>query len=207
MPKHAFRFPAVAIAAIRRHVVNAIEAVDASRYHQEACYTAALVNRLEGTAYEGEFGFVGFHSTVFDDRGRGSAESRLGADHAITATVTDGQVTVRKAILVQAKLGSITELNHAERTFLARQIALMKHLVHAPKVMEIRECDGRRFPAMISGNQILAGEPYVAMDLPGYFTARVTTTLDGCTDPEVVQVVQHSTLPQVDIIAKLHYHG
>jgi hypothetical protein len=42
--------------------------VEPARYRQEANYTAALVNRLEGTAYQGEHGSVVFHSTVFDDR-------------------------------------------------------------------------------------------------------------------------------------------
>ena len=204
MPKHAFKFPPEVVQAVKQHVRNAVEAVAPNRYRQEANYTAALVNRLEGVAYEGEHGSVVFRSTVFDDRGPHSAESRLGADHAITATITDGRMTVRKAILVQAKLGLLDELDGAERAFLESQIAKMKHLVDAPKVMEIPEYAGRRYPAIVSGNQVLAGAPYLSVSLPDYFVSRVTTTLDGCTDPEVVEIVQDSALPRLDVTAKLN---
>src|SRR5947207_6204427 len=54
-----------------------LAAVDLVRYRQEANYTAALLNQLEGTAYQGEHGSVVFQSTVFDDRGRRSAENRF----------------------------------------------------------------------------------------------------------------------------------
>src|SRR6266513_5543528 len=107
MPRHTFRFPREVVESIKQHVRQAIDAVEPSRHRQEANYTAALVNRLKGIAYKGEHGEVVFDSTVFDDRGRNSAEHRLGADHAITATISDGARTVRKAILVQAKLGSL----------------------------------------------------------------------------------------------------
>jgi len=68
----------------------------------------------------------------------------------------------------------------------------MKKVVPAPKVMEIPESHGKRFPAMISGNKIFNGEIYRSMPLPDYFVARIMTTLDGCTDPGVVTRVQDS---------------
>ncbi len=203
MPRHAFKFPSVVIAAIKQHVRNAIEAVDAQRYGQEANYTAALVNRLEGVAYHGEHGKVVFSSTVFDDRGPKSAEHRYGADHAITATISDGVTTIQKAILVQAKLGRIDDLGTRDATLLREQIEKMKQLVPAPKVMEIPAQDGRRAPAMISGNRVLEGDPYTPMSLPEYFAARVTTTLDGCTNPHVVAAVKDSSLSRVNITAHL----
>ena len=207
MPRHAFKFPPEVVEAVRRHVRAAIDAVDPHRYRQEANYTAALVNRLEGVAYDGPYGSVVFHSTVFDDRGRGAAESRLGADHAITATISDGSTTLKKAILVQAKLGQLAKLDKADREFLKDQIKKMKQLVRAPKVLEIPEEAGRRFPRMVSGNNILADVPYTPMDLPEYFTARVTTTLDGATNPEVVATVQDSSLPRIHVNARIQGAG
>ena len=204
MPKHAFKFPFEVVDAVKRHVRNVVESIEPARYRQEANYTSALVSRLDGTAYEGKHGIVVFRSTVFDDRGRGSAESRFGADHAITATISDGTITIRKAILVQAKLGHLKEMNESEADLLKLQIGKMKHLVVAPKVMEIPEYSGRRFPAMISGNNILDGRPYTPMGLPEYFAARVTTTLDGCTNPKIVEAVQESSLSRVDVAAKLY---
>ena len=203
MPKHAFRFPPEVVSAVKQHVRRAIEAVDPARYRQEANYIAALVSQLEGVAYEGQHGFVGLRSTVVDDRGAGSAESRYGADFAITATVSDGARTIRKVILVQAKLGYLHNMRAADVADLQSQIEKMKQLVDAPKVMEIPEDSGRRYPSMVSGNNVLYHQPYISMQLPEYLTARVATTLDGATDPNVVDAVQDSSLTRVDLIAKL----
>ena len=203
MPRHAFRFPSEVVAAVKRHVRSAIERTEPARFHQEAAYTVALISHLEGNVYQGEYGSIEFRSTVFDDRGRGAAEHRLGADFAITAIISDGATTVRKVILVQAKLGELNTLGGAAGEFLRSQIAKMKHLVAAPKVMEIREVGRQRFPNMVSGNKLLENERYTPMALPEYFTARVTTTLDGCTDPDVVHEVQDSSLPRIDVYGKL----
>jgi len=203
MPRHAFKFPREVVAAVKLHVRRAIDAVEPTRYRQEPQYTAALVNRLEGVAYEGKHGSVVFHSTDFDDRSRASAEYRLGADFAITATISDGITNVRKAILVQAKLGEIDGLTEAERASLITQITKMKKHVAAPKVMEIVERDDKRFPKMVSGNKVLAGSRYTPMALPEYFTARVTTTFDGCTDPCLIERVQDSSFPCIVVAAKL----
>ncbi len=203
MPKHAFNFPREVVEAVRTHVRKAIESVAPERYRQEPNYTAALVNRLEGTAYDGELGSVVFTSTVFDSIGRNTAESRYGADHAITATISDGSTTIRKAILVQAKLGAIEDQDERERRALIEQIVKMLKLVPAPKVMEILEEDGRRTPRIISGRRILAGNPYVPVELPDYFVARVLTTLDGCTNSKVVDAVQDSRLSRLHVKALL----
>jgi hypothetical protein len=160
------------------------------------------LSRLQGVAYDGPGASVVFESTIFDDRGRGSAESRFGADLAITATISDGKTTIRKAILVQAKLGHLDELSRSQIELLKEQIGKMKRLVDAPKVMEIPEEAGIRYPRIISGNRVFHGEPYLPVDLPEYFTNRVTTTLDGCTDHRIVEAVQDSSLPRVHIIAK-----
>jgi len=206
MPKHAFKFPREVIESIRQHVRQAISAVEPTRYNQEANYTAALVNRLEGSVYDGEHGSVRFLSTVFDDRGPRSAESRLGADHAIIAEISDRARTVHKAILVQAKLGTLDEMTHSEFQSLKQQLTKMKRYVDAPKVMQVPEFEGGRYPQMISGNRVLHEEPYAPMDLPDYFVARVTTTLDGCTNPEIVSIVQDSSLVKLHVFAKLRRH-
>lgn len=204
MPKHAFKFPPEVVAAIKDHVRHAVAAVVPARYSQEANYTAALLARLEGVAYDGLHGRVEFKATIFNDRGRNSAESRYGADHAITATISDGTKKIEKAILVQAKLGSVDDLSTAALEFLKTQIVKMQQLVPAPKVMEIPDEGAQRAPAMISGNNLLNGDPYTPMELADYFAARVTTTLDGCTDPAVVSAVQDSSLSRVHVAAKLY---
>jgi len=203
MPKHVFKFPDVVIDQIKMYVRNAIRGLDPIRYQQEANYTVALLGRLEGTAYEGRHGLIQFKFTAFNDRAPNSAESRLGADHAITAIVSDGVTTISKAILVQAKLGEIARLAPAERQRLCEQIEKMKQLVDAPKVLQIVERGGRRYPEMISGTRILQDLPFRSIPLDDYFTWRVTTTLDGCTDPSVVGRVENSALPSLHLVAKL----
>jgi hypothetical protein len=108
---------------------------------------------------------------------------------------------VHKAILVQAKLGRIDELSERERNRLLDQISKMRQLVPAPKVMQISEHDGNRVPSMVSGRRLLAGDPYVPMELPEYFAARIITTLDGCTNPSIVGAVKDSSLSRVDVNA------
>ena len=203
MPKHVFKFPEVVIESVKTHVRNAIRGLDPLRYQQEANYTAALLGRMEGFAYEGRHGSVLLKFSPFNDRGPGSAESRFGADHAITAIVSDGTITISKAILVQAKLGEIVRLTPSERSNLNIQIENMKQLVNSPKVLQIVERRGQRYPEMISGTKILQGLPFRAVPLDEYFTSRVTTTLDGCTDPVVVGRVQNSALPTLQVVAKL----
>lgn len=173
------------------------------RYKQEPNYTAALLARLDGVAYSGKYGKVVFTATVFNDRGPNSAEKKYGADHAITAIVTDGQTTITKAILVQAKLGCIDDLARKEKESLRKQIKKMKGVVPAPKVMEIPISDGKRYPAVISGNRILEGNGYRPMQLPEYFVARIITTLDGCTDPGVVAAVKDSSLSKLNVHARI----
>jgi hypothetical protein len=203
MPRHAFKFPSEVVEAVRAHVQRAIDGLDPRRYAQEPNYTAALLGRLEGAAYKGHYGEVVFQNTVFNDRGARSAESRYGADHAITATISDGRTTISKAILVQAKLGSIADLSPAQKKGLREQLVKMKGLVPAPKIMEIPEVNGQRYPNIISGNRILQNEGYTPMYLPDYFVARVTTTLDGCTNPSVVAQVKDSGLPQLQVRARI----
>ena len=192
-------------AAVRQHVRQAIAGVDPARFSQEANYTAALLGRLDGPAYAGVHGSVVFRSTVFNDRGTNSAEKRFGADHAITATISDGRQTINKVILVQAKLGTLERMGRKERDFLKEQIEKMHGLVPFPKVMQISETQSplRRSPQMVSGNKVLEDLPYRPMDLEDYFVARILTTLDGCTDPNIVASVQDSSLSRVQVSAKL----
>jgi hypothetical protein len=202
MPKHGFRFNDEVKDAVRRHVRHAIESVDPRRYNQEGAYVPALVRQLEGTAYEGRHGSVVFQGTVYDDRGRNSAERRLGADLAITAIVSSGERTIRKVILVQAKLGELEDLNNREFTRLNEQIEKMKRLVGAPKVMQIPESSNRRHPQIVSGNKVLSGGTYRPTDLEEYFVARVMTTLDGCTDQQIVEVAQSSSFANLHFFAR-----
>jgi hypothetical protein len=146
---------------------------------------------------------VQFSSTIIDDRGPGAAESWSGADLAITATISDGEATIRKAILIQAKLGKIDDLDTEKLERLRHQIRDMKKLTRSPKVMDIPEQDGVRTPRIISGTRILHNDPFRPFSLESYVVARVLTTLDGDTRGDFVESVQESRLTRLKIRADL----
>jgi hypothetical protein len=108
-------FPASVKDALRRHVKAAIERLDPNRYAQEPAYVAALLGRLDGVVYEGQFGRVEMLSTVVTDRGPRSAESVWGADFGIVGILRNTNGRVDKAVYSQAKKGSLVDLRNADR--------------------------------------------------------------------------------------------
>lgn len=200
--RHSFRFPEHIRTAVRAHVQAAIDRISPKQFRQEPNYTAALASALIGTPYSAKDGSVVFSATVVDDRGRQTAESWAGADWVITAEISDGRTTIRKAIMVQTKLGQIENLNKTRRKALNGQIKKMRGFTNSPKVMETIEGTDHREPRIVSGNRVLSNEPFRSYSLGGYITGRVLTTLDGDTRPEFVDAVQDSSLTQLKIIAR-----
>jgi hypothetical protein len=201
--RHAFSFPPHIRDAVREHVRRAITELSPSRFVQEPAYTTALLARLEGTAYRGEDGSVEFKATNVNSIGRGAAEKWSGADFAITADIRKGDLQVTKAILAQAKLGGLEDLPDRERGRLVGQIREMRQLTRAPKVLLIREIDGRREPEVASGVRIVEQLHTEPLSLPDYFVRRILTTLDGDTRPAFVAGVQESSLSQLRVFAQV----
>lgn len=201
MPRHTFRFPEEVRNAVKQYVDSKVRGVDPRRFNQEPQYCVALVHSLIGTVYEGTAGFVQFETTSFDDRGPNSAEHLFGADFAVTATISNKRDRLRKAILVQAKLGTIEEMAPSDLADLKEQIQKMRKVTRSPKVLEIVEVGGARQPRVISGNHILNDREYASVALGDYIVRRVLTTLDGETRPRVVDAVQDSSLMQLRVKA------
>jgi hypothetical protein len=199
--RHSFRFPKHIRDAVHNHVTSAIAKIKPTNFRQEPNYTAALAGALIGNAYSDKDGMVKFEATVVDDRSTNSAESWSGADWVITAEISDSNLSIRKAIMIQTKLGLVENLNKSRRKALQEQIEKMRKLTKSPKVMEVLELDGRREPRIVSGNRVLANQPYRSYSLEGYITGRVLTTFDGDTRPEFVDAVQDSKLSQLNILA------
>ena len=203
MPKHAFKFPREVVESVRRHVEQAVQSVHPGRFRQEPQYVTSLITRLEGIAYQGEYGRVELTSTDCPDRGPNSVEKKLGADFAITATVSDLNITIDKAILVQAKLGEVERLSPSALEELKDQIRRMRRFLPAPKVMEITEHELFRDPRIISGKRILQGEPFRSYRLSDYFVARIVTTLDGATNPHVVANIREGLWHKLNVLARI----
>lgn len=201
--RHAFSFPPHIRDAVRAHVRRAVEGVSSASFRQEPAYTAALLARLAGVAYEGPDGSVVFRATNVDSIGPGAAERWSGADLAITAEISRGNLTVRKAILAQAKLGELDDLPTGERGRLVGQIVDMRRFTRSPKVILIRELGDVREPLVASGIRIAGNLRTQALPLPDYFVRRLLTTLDGDTRPPFVAAVQESRLKQLRVLASI----
>jgi hypothetical protein len=142
-------------------------------------------------------------TTNVDSIGRGAAERWSGADLAITADISKGDLHVSKAILAQAKLGTLEELPPSERGRLVGQIREMRNFTRSPKVLLVRELDGRREPEVASGVRIAEELPTKPLSLADYFVRRILTTLDGDTRPDFVAGVQDSSLQQLRVLARV----
>ncbi|WP_303984784.1 hypothetical protein [Niallia circulans] len=78
--KHSFNFPEHVRKSVKDYVNDKINKTDSKRYYQEPTYTSALLSKLEGVVYSDSDIHIELIPTVFNDRGRNSAESRSGAD-------------------------------------------------------------------------------------------------------------------------------
>lgn len=201
--RHAFSFPEHIRRALKNHIEKAVSGIAMERYHQEAAYTTALAKSLEGIVYDGKDGYVKIESTIFSDRGPHSAEKRSGADLAITAEISDKHKSVKKAILVQSKLGSICELSPNRTSELKDQVQKMKRYTKSAKVMEIPVENEQRCPKIVSARKFSKGEAYKSFELGDYFVRRILPTLDGDTRPKFVDGVQDSRLTRLNLIARL----
>jgi hypothetical protein len=201
MPRHNFSFPPEVRDSVRDYIDQRVLSIDAKRFNQEPAYVVALIHSLEGIVYEDSDGYIKFTATNIDDRGKGAAEGWFGADFVLTATISNGEREIKKAICVQAKLGTVDEMNESERDDLNWQIEKMKQFTRSPKVMEIEEVEGVRHPYIASGSRILDGEEFESTYLSDYVVRRVLTTLDGDTRPKFVEAVQDSSVPSLEIEA------
>jgi hypothetical protein len=188
---------------VRTHIRSALEPLDVGRFRQEPAYVNALLGRLIGVAYEGDDALVKLDCTSVTAIGRGAAEGWSGADFAVTATIREGSREIKKAILAQAKLGSIDELTATEADRLQAQLKKMRLVTRSPKVLVVPLRNGRREPRVLSGRQLLRGVVGKGHSLADYFVARVLTTLDGDTRPSFVASVSDGRLPDLHVTAEM----
>ena len=71
--RHTFKFPRHVQEAARAHVRRALFGINEMHFRQEPAYTAALIGRLIGVAYEDDDALVSIQATSVDSIGRGSA--------------------------------------------------------------------------------------------------------------------------------------
>lgn len=195
-----FRWPTEVKESVRRHIVERTQRIDIERYRQEPDYVSAWIVSMEGVAYEGEFGFVKFRGTVATSLGRKSAESKYGADFAITATLKQDTRHVEKAVIFQAKKGRVKELDQRELHRLKVQIRKMQAKTSAPKVLQIPRSNEESL-TVCSGNYVEADSRYAEIEIGRYIIGYVLTCIEGDIRPVFVAGVQESKFSGLELIA------
>jgi hypothetical protein len=186
---------------IRTHIAKAVSRVDVSRYSQEPAYVNAVLARIDGLVYEGAYGHVELKSTVVNDRGPNSAESKYGADFAITAIIESAGTEVEKAIIGQAKKGRIEELNRQESERLQKQVAKMASHTNQYVILEVPELYGNS-PRIRLPYQIRPDQYKYPMSLEDYISSQLVQCLHGDRRGEFVSAVQDSSLSRLSIIVR-----
>jgi hypothetical protein len=110
------RFPNYVLESVKKYISDAIARVDINRYNHETAYINAILAKLDGVAYHDQTTHIEFMSTIATDRGPNCAESKYGADFALTCNIMMPDNTIiNKAVLGQAKKGKISELSNSEK--------------------------------------------------------------------------------------------
>ncbi|WP_146039421.1 MULTISPECIES: hypothetical protein [unclassified Variovorax] len=157
----------------------------------------ALLGKLDATVYDGPHGYLELRATSVDDRGPASAESISGADFAITAYVGTGMSQLKKAVLGQAKRGSVESLKPSETSRLAGQVAKLRERTKHFVVFETPQARGetvgvrRSMPA----NPIRLHAPQTLED----YLEQLVRCSHGDRRQVFVEAVQDASLPELSV--------
>jgi hypothetical protein len=222
--------PLAARRALMRHVSWAVQRLDPARYYQEPAYITALFARLDAVVYRAKGLTLEIKSTVVSDRGPNSAESIWGADFGVVASVISEEGNVEKAVLGQAKRGSLVTLAPGEAEGFRRQVIKMAEATHStigfemPKeigmspmvrIVEVSQVYGptwaaqpafspRTYNDKIFAKQI--DDPPVllgpALTLDQYLYAELIRCFHGDQDVRLLESLTHSSLPGLRVEAR-----
>lgn len=122
---------------VKDYFLQACEPLNRIRYAQESAYVDAFIARLEGEIDFGQdYGLIKFTPTIVADRGYGSAESKYGADFAIVFKSKGIDIPIDKAIISQAKNGTVDKLSNSESLRLKGQCEKMARITENYIVLE-----------------------------------------------------------------------
>ncbi len=170
---HPILFPRETKDRLSKAINRRCQTIRISRLaRREPNYTPVLIHALDGFKYEDKFCKLIIKGVVVDQY---TTEKWAGADFTVQTTLLQpGKPEVRKATLVQSKLGRIEQLPEKTLAKLLKQIKVrpkdklgrmakllkqiqdMRELTPHPKVLEISLTD-RDVPKIVSGVGILEG--------------------------------------------------
>lgn len=189
--------------AVRKYIIQAFSGLNIESYAQEPAYVAALMGRLQGIAWNNEDGAqVSFSATIVNDRGRGSAEHKYGADFAITIRIVSrDNTTINKSVLGQAKKGEIEGLTNNELYRLEEQCNKMSKYTTQMVVLETPTISGQcpsiriiEHSSSLFSSKRLAFQDYLINE---FISCRHGDTRDG-----FVSAVEDSSLSRLEIFVK-----
>lgn len=184
------------------HIKYAYENLDRKRFRQEPAYITALMGRLDGDVFnDGKGNSLKLKTTIVDDRGAKSAESRTGADFSIVLEKQNCKNPISKAILGQGKNGSIEKLSKTEQDRLDRQCSDMHQYTTEFVVLEAPENQGE--PPMIRiGDKKNPKHRSKAIKFEDYLIKHFLSCQHGDQRMDFVAYVQDSKLAQLKIITE-----
>lgn len=167
--------------------------IERSSFQQEPMYVAALMGKLTGMDIK--IGATRLKTTMVNDRGPGSAESKTGADFAII--LENYETNVFKAILGQAKGGAIKKLQPAQRKNFDDQCEKMKQYTNYYIALEAPS--GNQTPQVHEFNN---NPPPLAqiMTLDKYLVDRFLACHHGDNRPDFTSAVKNSGLLQLQFL-------
>lgn len=184
---------------VKEHFRSACKNLDRRRYLQESAYVDAFIARLDGTLYIGkDNGFIQFTPTIIADRGAGSAESKYGADFTIVFQSKAVERPINKAIISQAKNGSIDNLSKSENTRLIDQCKKMARITNSYIILEAPNISGA-MPTVKIGDPATELWQKDSIDFDDYFLDQILSCIHGDVRDSFIEGVACSKLSGIKI--------
>lgn len=179
---------------VKDYFLKACSRLNRTRYAQESAYVDALIGRLDGVLNFGDDnGFIEFTSTIVADRGAGCAESLYGADFSIVFQSENVSEPIHKAILSQAKNGTVEGLPKNEVTRLGDQCEKMARFTNHYIVLEAPDEDGA-IPTIRIGTPSSKSWGKNRIGLDDYFLDLILSCKHGDRRKDFVGAVTNSKL-------------
>ncbi|MCJ8294278.1 MAG: hypothetical protein MJK15_07715 [Colwellia sp.] len=184
---------------VKEYFLNACSRLDRIRYAQESAYVDALIGRLDGELDFGDGnGSIIFTPTIVADRGPGCAENLYGADFAIVFKSANVEEPIHKAILSQAKNGTVDKMPKGEVIRLSEQCEKMARFTNSYIVLEAPSDDGA-MPTVRIGTPSSKSWGKIRMGLDDYFLELVLSCRHGDKRQGFVNAVASSKLSGLTI--------
>lgn len=185
---------------VKDYVSKAVSRLERNRYAQESAYVDAFLGRLDGKIDLGQNdGVIDLRSTIVADRGPGAAEHKYGADFALVFKSNNGALKVSKAILAQAKNGTLEKLSSVENIRLKTQCRKMAAVTQHYFVLEA-PTDNYVIPTIRLGSYQNGQWSSARIPFDEYLVDHIISCQHGDKRTDFIDAVGHSKLPTLKVL-------